>query len=266
MPKLASFIVFCFGTLLVIHLACITKTQKQMKTIKNTNSKKIFTALFLILIVFNIGMATNILSGNNTTTEEKSRKGKEKKEKEKEPAKVNGFNMSDIAGTVQALQENPEIAKFEFRVKNKWIKGGHNRSQIQGFYGGGQEDVSRKKPFVYDNSEPPILLGNNEGANPVEYILHGLAGCMTTTMVLHAAANGIELKSVESSLEGDLDVQGFLGLNPEVRNGYQQIRVTFTIEGNLTEQEKQKLETFVQMSPVFDIVTNKVPVQVSLQY
>lgn len=180
--------------------------------------------------------------------------------------RINGFDLNDIVSTVEAIQTDPSIAKFEFRAHNKWIQGGHNRSTIQGFYGGGQEDLSRKKPFVLDNSEPPILLGNNEGANPVEYILHGLAGCMTTTMVLHAAANNIQLESVESWLEGDLDVQGFLGLNDKVRNGYQQIRVTFTIKGDLKEEEKQKLESFVRMSPVYDIVTNKVPVVVKLQY
>jgi uncharacterized OsmC-like protein len=181
-------------------------------------------------------------------------------------ATINGFDLNDIVSTVEAIQTDPSIARFEFRAHNKWIQGGHNRSTIQGFYGGGQEDLSRKKPFVLDNSEPPILLGNNEGANPVEYILHGLAGCMTTTMVLHAAANNIQLESVESWLEGDLDVQGFLGLNDKVRNGYQQIRVTFTIKGDLKEEEKQKLESFVRMSPVYDIVTNKVPVVVKLQY
>lgn len=180
--------------------------------------------------------------------------------------RINGFDLNDIVSTVEAIQTDPSIARFEFRAHNKWIQGGHNRSTIQGFYGGGQEDLSRKKPFVLDNSEPPILLGNNEGANPVEYILHGLAGCMTTTMVLHAAANNIQLESVESWLEGDLDVQGFLGLNDKVRNGYQQIRINFTIKGDLTEEEKQKLESFVRMSPVYDIVTNKVPVVVKLQY
>jgi uncharacterized OsmC-like protein len=185
---------------------------------------------------------------------------------ETKPAHINGFAINDIVSTVQAIQANPSIARFQFRARNKWIKGGHNRSSIQDFYGGGQEDVSRKKAFVYDNSEPPILLGNNEGANPVEYILHGLAGCMTTTMVLHAAANNINLKSVESTLEGDLDVQGFLGLNDNIRNGYQNIVVKFTVKGDLTEEEKRKLESFVKKSPVFDIVTNKVPVQVSLQY
>ncbi|WP_423129516.1 OsmC family protein [Gaoshiqia sp. Z1-71] len=178
--------------------------------------------------------------------------------------KINGFKSEEIVGTVEALQANPSLAAFQFRTRNKWINGGHNRSMIQDFYGCGEEDNSRKKPFVFDNGEPPVLLGNNEGANPVEYILHGLAGCMTTTMVLHAAANGIELKSVESVLEGDLDVQGFLGLNENVRNGYRQIRVKFKVEGNLTDEQREKLFKFTQMSPVFDIVTNRVPVSIQM--
>lgn len=192
----------------------------------------------------------------NTTTEMETTK----------VSKINGFNLDEIVSTVQVLQADPELAKFEFRARNKWIKGGHNKSTIKGFYGAGQEDESRSSAFMFDNGEPPILLGVNEGANPVEFVLHGLAGCMTTTMVLHAAANGIELESVESSLEGDLDVQGFLGLNDQVRNGYQQIRVNFTIKGDLTDEQKQMLESFVRKSPVFDIVTNQVPVKVALNY
>src|SRR5690606_41770862 len=136
-------------------------------------------------------------------------------------------------------------AKFEFRVRNKWIQGGHNRSVIHDFYGGGKEDDSRMEPFVHDNSEPPVLLGNNEGANPVEYVLHGLAGCMTTTMALHAAAHNIQLESVESKLEGDLDVQGVRGLNDKVRNGYQQIRGPCTNKGYLTAEKTHTLRSFV---------------------
>ena len=177
---------------------------------------------------------------------------------------INGFQASEINETLQALQQNPEIAKFQFRVRNKWIKGGHNQSSIQGFYGGGQEDETRAEPFVFDNGEPPILLGNNEGANPVEFVLHALAGCMTTTMVLHAAARGIEIDSVESAFEGDLDVQGFLGLDDKIRNGYQQIRINFKIEGDLSDKQKNELISFTSNSPVFDIVTNRVPVIVNL--
>ena len=177
----------------------------------------------------------------------------------------NGFSSEDIKNTVGAILSNPEIAKFKFRARNKWISGGHNRSVIKDFYGGCVEDETRSAPFVYDNSEPPILLGNNEGANPVEYILHGLAGCMTTTMILHAAAKGISVDHVESFLEGDLDVQGFLGLDQTVRNGYQDIRVHFRIIGDLTEEEKRQLTSFVYKSPVFDIVTNKVPVSITIE-
>jgi uncharacterized OsmC-like protein len=177
---------------------------------------------------------------------------------------VNGFKSQEIMDTIGAIQSDNEIAKFKFRAKNNWISGGHNRSVIQDFYGGGVEDKTRTKPFVFDNSEPPILLGNNEGANPVEFILHALAGCMTTTMALHAAARGIEVDSIESSLEGDLDVQGFLGLDDSVRNGYQNIRVNFKIEGDLTEEERSQLISFTYDSPVFDIITNKVPVSVSV--
>ena len=177
---------------------------------------------------------------------------------------INGFHANEINETLQALQQNPEIAKFQFRVRNKWIQGGHNQSSIQGFYGGGKEDDTRAEPFVFDNGEPPILLGNNEGANPVEFVLHALAGCMTTTMVLHAAARGIEIDSVESAFEGDLDVQGFLGLDETVRNGYQQIQINFKIEGDLSDDQKNELISFTSKSPVFDIVTNRVPVKVNL--
>lgn len=177
---------------------------------------------------------------------------------------VNGFKSEEIVGTINAIQENPEIAKFEFRVRNKWITGGHNRGTIKDFYGGCQEDTSREKAWVYDNGEPPILLGNNEGTNPVEFLIHGLAGCMTTTMVLHAAARGIVIDSVQSKVEGNLDVQGFLGLNDQIRSGYQQIRVTFDIKGDLTDEQKQELIGFALKSPVCDVVSNGTDVKVGL--
>ncbi|MCX2740732.1 OsmC family protein [Pontibacter anaerobius] len=179
--------------------------------------------------------------------------------------RVNGFNPEDITATINALKENPALASFEWRAHNKWINGGHNRSTIQGFYGGGKEDTSREKPFIVDNAEPPILLGNNEGPNPVEFILHGLAGCMTTTMVLHAAAHRIPIDSVETKLTGDWDAQGFLGLDPTVRNGYKQIHIDFKIEGDLTDEQKEQLISFAKKSPVYDIVTHGVPVEVGMQ-
>jgi len=233
-------------------------------SIKNQFAQKAILGLLLVATAFHMGMAH--IHPDSKEAKEALTNSEDDEKKKSKGEMINGFNPADIVGTVEVLQADPSLAKFEFRVSNKWIKGGHNRSHIQGFYGAGQEDTSRKKPFVYDNSEPPVLLGNNEGANPVEYILHGLAGCMTTTIALHAAAHGIEVESIESKLEGDLDAQGFLGLNDQVRNGYQQIRVSFEIKGNLTQEQKMKLESFARKSPVFDIVTNKVPVVVGFQF
>ena len=178
--------------------------------------------------------------------------------------KINGVDIQALNQTIGALMETPEMAKFTFRAKNKWITAGHNRSFIQGFYGACNEDTSRETPFVYDNGEPPVLLGNNEGANPVEYILNALAGCMTTTIILHCSARGIELDSVESSLEGDIDVQGFLGLDDSVRNGYQDIRVKFDIQGDLTDEQREHIRSFAAKSPVFDILTNHVDVHIDI--
>ena len=133
--------------------------------------------------------------------------------------KLNGLDTKQMAETVEALKAQPALARFRFRNSNRWIDGGHNRSTIQGFYGPGREDDSRTEPFVFDNGEPPVLLGNNEGANPVEFLLTALEGCVTTALVYHAAARGIEIRSVRSKVEGDIDLHGFLGLDPEVRKG-----------------------------------------------
>ena len=152
--------------------------------------------------------------------------------------------------------------EFRFRARNSRLGGGHNRSTIQGFYGAGGEDETRTAPFVYDNDEPDVLLGSDQGANPVEYVLHALAGCLTTTLVYHAAARGIEIARVESWYEGDLDLQGFLGISDEVRRGYEAIRVSFRIEapGASAEELEELLEMAQRYSPVFDIVTNPVTV------
>ena len=130
---------------------------------------------------------------------------------------TNGVNVTALGEVLEAVKGDPEIAKFQFRAKNEWLGGGHNRSTIQSYYGACQEQSSREKAFVFDNGEPPVLLGNDEGANPVEFVLHALAGCMTTTMVYHAAARGITIESIETELEGDLDLHGFLRLDDRNR-------------------------------------------------
>ena len=177
---------------------------------------------------------------------------------------VNGFDQNAIAGIVNAIQSDPGIARFELRAQNEWIDGGHTRSYIQGFYGAGQEDTSRTKPFVYDSDEPPVLLGSNKGANPAEVVLYGLLGCMTTAMVLLAAARGIAIEGVRSSIEGDIDLRAFLGLDPDGIKGFSQIRVTFDIKGADPEQ-KEELLMLAKQSPVLHTLLNPVDVQVALK-
>ena len=176
---------------------------------------------------------------------------------------INGFQAEGITNTVAAIQENPKIAAFELRAENTWITGSHNRSSIQGFYGACMEDTSREVPFVYDNDEPPLLLGTNKGANPAEVMLHGLLGCMTSTLVLLAAAHGIEVKGVTSKVAGDVDLRGFMGLDENVQKEFQQIRVAFDIEG-ATDQEKEELIALAKRSPVFNTLINPIDVQVSV--
>jgi uncharacterized OsmC-like protein len=178
----------------------------------------------------------------------------------------NGVNVTQLFDTIEAIKGNPEISKFKFRATNEWQAGTHNRATVKSFYGAMQEDDSRL-PMVFDIDEPPVLLGENKGANPVEYLLVGLSGCMTTAMVAHAAARGIEIKSVTSRLEGDLDVQGFLGLSDTIPVAYKEIRVNFKIEADISEQEKQELlEMTKKYSPVFNTVTNPVTVKVGLDH
>ncbi len=175
---------------------------------------------------------------------------------------INGVDTDRMGTTMQAVQKNPELAAFQFRARNRWINGGHNRSTIQSFYGVGQEDTVRTKPFVLDADEPPVLLGEDHGANPAEYALHALAACLTTSLVYHAAARGIRVEAVESMLEGDLDLQGFLGLSDEVRRGFKAIRASFTITSNASADQLKELTKF---SPIYDTIANPVPVSINVQ-
>lgn len=179
-----------------------------------------------------------------------------------EPVIMNGVSVTGIFDTIAAVKADAGLAEFQFRAANEWIDGGHNRSTIQGFHGCRQEDSSRRKPFVFDASEPPVLLANNEGANPVEFVLHALAGCLTTTMVYHAAARGIEIEAVNSKLEGDLDLRGFLGVSDKVRKGYREVRVNMRVKSKGTPSVLRELAKF---SPVFDIVSNSLPVVVNVE-
>lgn len=175
--------------------------------------------------------------------------------------RLNGLDLDAMSATVGALKGDPALARFEFRARNRWIGGGENRSTIRDFYGAGAEDASRSGPFVFTNGEPPVLLGHNEGANPVEFLLHALAGCVTTTTVLHAAARGIRIESMSTELEGDIDLQGLLALDDGVPAGYREIRIRVSIEADCSDEEIDALLGFAQQhSPVCNTVCRPVPV------
>jgi len=174
---------------------------------------------------------------------------------------VNGVNVTALGETIEAIQGDKDIATFQFRAKNLWMGGDHNRTTIEGFYGACQESTHAKGPFEVDTAEPPMLLGEGEAPNPVEYILHALAGCMTTTMVYHAAARGMEIEAVRSELEGDLDLRGFLGLSDEVRKGFDVIRVKLYVK---SKTEASDLAELTKYSPVYDMVSNSLRVDVDV--
>jgi uncharacterized OsmC-like protein len=176
---------------------------------------------------------------------------------------VNGIAVDDLFSTIEAVKAIPSIAKFTFRIRNQWETGSRNRSTVATFTGVNQE-LSHPKPFTLEADEPAVLLGKDMAANPVEYLLHALASCLTTSMVYHAAARGIAIEEVESSLEGDLDLRGFLGLAPSVRKGYQQIRLKLRIKADVTDQELRELTSLgPNFSPVFDSITKGVPITVT---
>jgi uncharacterized OsmC-like protein len=178
---------------------------------------------------------------------------------------INGVNVNELFSTIEAIKANPEIAQFKFRSTNQWIDGTHNRATVKDFYGALKEDASRD-PLVFEIDEPPVLLGKNQGANPVEYLLVALSGCLTTSLVAHAAARGIAIKKVESRYEGDLDLRGFLGISDNVPVGYQNIRLYFKLDADVSEtQKKELIEMAQKYSPVFNSIAKPVAVSVQLE-
>ena len=176
---------------------------------------------------------------------------------------VNGVERTRLTETIEAVKAAPELGRFRFRIQNRWIGGGQNRSEVQQFSAGGKE-TQHKAHLTLEADEPEVLLGTDRGANPVEHLLHALASCVTTSMVYHAAARGIAVEEVESSLEGDLDLRGFLGLAPSVRKGYQQIRLKLRIKADVTDQELRDLAALgPNFSPAFDSITKGVSILVS---
>ncbi|MCE2505329.1 MAG: OsmC family protein [Nitrosopumilaceae archaeon] len=177
---------------------------------------------------------------------------------------VNGVNISQLFETIDSIKENKKIAKFNFRAKNKWIDGTKNQTTVSNFYGACKTHT-RENPHVFVKDEPSVLLGNDNGANPVEYLLAGLAGCVTTSLVAHAAARGIKIDSIESTLEGDIDLQGLFQLDKNVNPGYQGINIDFKIESDASEETLQELiELAKKASPVANTVSRPTPINVKL--
>jgi uncharacterized OsmC-like protein len=177
---------------------------------------------------------------------------------------LNGVDVDQLFGNIDAIQTTPVLGKFKFRANNKWINGGHNQTTIHNFHGV-QQEHDHVDPFKLDADEPPLLLGKDIGPNPVEYALTALAACVTTALVYHAAAKGIKLNAVESKLEGDIDLRGFLGISDEVRRGYDNIRMYFKIDADVPDEQLEELiEMGTKYSPVFDTFTNPVTVTAQL--
>jgi uncharacterized OsmC-like protein len=180
--------------------------------------------------------------------------------------RVNGVNVDQLIGTINAIKENPSLARFQFRSETEWVDGGHSRTTIQGFHGAGQEDSSRAKPFVLEGDEPPVLLGGNAGPNAVEAVLHALASCLSVGFIYNAAARGIEVESLSFHLEADLDLRAFLGLTDTVRPGYENIRLSYRVKSNASREKLEELCEYVQKtSPVLDIIRKPVPVTIRLE-
>ncbi|HWT26262.1 MAG TPA: OsmC family protein [Solirubrobacteraceae bacterium] len=178
----------------------------------------------------------------------------------------NGVDTGTMFATLDLIKGRPELARFQFRASNRWLGGAHNRSTVKDFYAAGGEDSSRREAFELDAGEPAILLGADTGPNPAEYLLHALAACLTTSIVYVAAARKVELTAVESTLAGDMDVRGALGVDPEPRNGFERIRVAFRVTGHApAEKLREIVERAKQRSAVYDMVTNGVPVAVDVE-
>ena len=178
--------------------------------------------------------------------------------------KMNGVDVDRLFETINAIKQTPQLADFKFSLQNRWINSGLNRSTIKGFYGVGKEN-QHQAPFTLDSDEPTVLLGGGTAPSPVEYLLHALVACVTSALVYHAAAKGIQLQEVESKVQGEIDLHGFLGLDDNVRRGYKKIKITFRIKADVPDEQLEELcQLGPTYSPVFDSVTNGVPVEVSL--
>ena len=177
---------------------------------------------------------------------------------------VNGVNVTQPFETIDSIKENSDIAKFNFRATNKWIGGTENHTTVSDYYGACKTHT-RETPHIFIKDEPPVLLGKDNGANPVEYLLAGLAGCITTSLVAHAAARGVKIESIESTLEGDIDLQGLLQTDKSVNPGYQGINISFKIKSDASDETlKELIDLAKNVSPVANTISRPTSINVSL--
>ncbi len=174
---------------------------------------------------------------------------------------INGVDVGQLMNVIGAVESDTSYAKFQFRATNEWIDGGHSRSRIKEFFAGNAEDTNRKQAFTIDSDEPRIAAGHDSAPNPVEYVLHGLGACLTSTLINHAAVRGIEIDAVESSYTGDMDVRGLFGLADDVRKGFNKVTVTMRVKSEASAEELTELALY---SPVYDIVSKSLPVEFTL--
>jgi uncharacterized OsmC-like protein len=180
------------------------------------------------------------------------------------PSTRNGVDTATLFATLDAVKAAPEAAAFQFRADNEWLTGTHSRSTIHGFFGVGEERT-HERTFTFDADHPAILVGHDNGPTPVEYVLHALATCLTAGLANIAAARGIRLTEVRSTVSGDIDLNGILGLDSDVRNGYQNIAVHFTVKGDAPAEKLRALvEQSRKRSAVYDILTNHIPVNIHI--
>ena len=180
------------------------------------------------------------------------------------PSMRNGVDTATLFATLDAVKQAPEAAAFQFRAHNQWVSGTHSQSSISDYFGVGQ-DQTHERTFVFDADHPAVLVGTDKGPTPVEYVLHALAACLTAGLGNIAAARGVTLTEVRSTVAGDIDLNGILGLDPDVRNGFQQISVRFEVKGEApAETLRELVEQSMRRSAVYDILTNQVPVSIEV--
>jgi len=175
---------------------------------------------------------------------------------------TNGLDMESLNKTVKAIQKEPELGKSTFRIRNKWVTGGRNQTTVGSFHSLGDKQYHQQN-FELHADEPVALGGTDLGANPVEHLLNSLAACVTTSMVAHAAVRGIPVEEVESQVEGDIDLSGFLGLDPKTPKGYQNIRISFRVKA--AEEDIPKLKKLAEFSPVYNTLTHSTHVDLQIE-